>query len=73
MNIPGFTAEASLHVTDGRYRLVSNNYAPEAVEQIFPQARRLSRVDCNDDGFCCAIWIGDFGIATISCFQSARV
>lgn len=37
VDMPGFTAEAALYVTSGRYQLISDNNASEGTERIVPQ------------------------------------
>jgi hypothetical protein len=71
MNMPGFTAEASLYRTSGRYQMAGNYEGPETSEQILPQ---LPRTFCDHDPYnicwyiCCTVdTTGPYGIPTISC------
>jgi hypothetical protein len=70
MNIPGFTAEAALHVAGEHYQMADNYESHEAAEQILPQ---LPATWCQHDPYnicnfiCCTVTIGPFGVPTIRC------
>lgn len=52
MNMPGFTAEAVLYVTDGRYQLVIDKTASGAADRVLPQL--LGWIECEGN-VCCSV------------------
>jgi hypothetical protein len=68
MNMPGFTAEAALYVTNGYYRRVSN-YSAEGGGKVLPQRDRIINRSCNLFG-CCVVFskdINGFEMPLIAC------
>jgi len=56
MNMPGFTAEASLYETSGRYRMASTGVlaAPILSQAVLPQ-----QIWCCVDGYCSECYVRD--------------
>lgn len=53
MNMPGFTAEASLRQTSNRYILAECAHDVRSSERIIPQARVLEGFCFRDGSYCC--------------------
>jgi hypothetical protein len=53
MNMPGFTAEASLKQTTSRYKMTEDSRKPKSGKVVVPQARILDGFCIGNGSYCC--------------------